>query len=83
MAGHKGAGYSQIVLGLVGFGVTLSALVKVVWIWAQTFLLPDNPRLYSAAMSGLALFLIAWLWSLWTSLTLFRRKDEPPRTSGH
>ena len=76
MGGHK-VGYLQILLALVGFVVTLIALIRIVYLWAQEFLLPNDPGLYYSAMIGMAVFLISWTWSLLTSLAIFRRANEP------
>lgn len=74
MAGRKIAGILQMLIGLAGFAVTLIALIRVVLLWAREFQLPDEPWLYKAAMMGIVVFMIAWLWSLHTSLTLFRKR---------
>jgi hypothetical protein len=71
MARRK-SGYPQMLLALGGFGVTLYALVRIVMEWSREFLLPDNPALYKAAIAGIGAFLLAWFWSLITSLSLFR-----------
>jgi len=73
MAGFK-SGYVQMFLALAGFLVTLVALIQIVLAWAREFLLPDNPRLYESAIGGMAVFLLGWVWSLLTSLILFRKK---------
>ena len=74
MAGFK-SGYVQMLLGLGGFALTMVALVKIVLAWAHEYLLPNDPALYEAAIMGIAIFLVSWVWSLLTSLTLFRRKS--------
>lgn len=74
MASHKTAGYLQMILALAGFVVTLIALVRIVLVWVQEFQLPNDPHLYYAAIAGIAIFLVAWIWSLGTSLTFFREK---------
>ena len=71
MAGRR-SGYAQIILGLVGFGLTMVAAVRFVLAWGQEFELPNDPGLYRMAIIGIAMFLAAWFWSLFTSLTLFR-----------
>lgn len=71
MARRK-SGYIQMLLAFGGFGVTLSALVRIMVEWAREFLLPDDPGLYKAAIAGIGVFLVAWVWSLLTSLALFR-----------
>jgi hypothetical protein len=71
MARRK-SGYVQIVLALVGFGLTMVAAIRFVLAWSQEFILPNDPGLYRMAIIGIALFLGAWFWSLVTSLALFR-----------
>ena len=71
MAGRR-AGYVQILLGLAGFTLTLIAAARFVLAWSQEFVLPNDPGLYRMAIAGIAIFLVAWFWSLLTSLALFR-----------
>jgi hypothetical protein len=73
MAGRK-VGYLQMLLSLGGFVLTLVALVRIVLLWAQDFQLPPEPGLYRSAIIGLAVVLLAWCWSLLTSLAEFRRR---------
>ena len=73
MAGWK-RGYAQMFLAVIGFIMTLVALARIVLLWAREFLLPDDPRLYKAAILGMAVFLVSWCWSLMTSLAIFREK---------
>lgn len=61
-----------MLLALGGFVVTLFALIRIVMDWGREFQLPNNPILYQAAIGGLGVFLIAWVWSLLTSLAIFR-----------
>jgi hypothetical protein len=77
MAGHK-SGYVQMLLALAGSVVTLVALVQIALAWARQFLLPDDPQLYSAAIVGIAVFLVSWFWSLLTSLTVLRQSNDQP-----
>ena len=71
MARRK-SGYVQMLLALAGFAVTLNAFVRIAIEWAREFLLPDDPALYKSAILGIGVFLVAWTWSLLTSLALFR-----------
>ena len=73
MARRKTAGYLQIVLSLAGFLITLGALIKFALFWVHDFEMPDDPALYRAAIIGIAIFIGAWLWSLVTSLAIFRQ----------
>ncbi|MFO1500355.1 MAG: hypothetical protein U1G07_18550 [Verrucomicrobiota bacterium] len=66
-------GYAQMLLSLAGFGVTLWYLVRIVLIWAREFQLPDDPSLYRNAILGIVVFLAGWVWSLFTSLAIFRK----------
>jgi len=72
MAGRK-SGYAQIVLALLGFIITLVALVRIVLLWVQDFQFPSGTHLVGAALIGLAVFVLAWGWSLLTSLAVFRK----------
>ena len=72
MAGYK-SGYVQIFLAVAGFIITLVAIVSIALVWSREFQLPDDQRLYLAAMIGVVVFLASWCWSLVTSLAIFRR----------
>lgn len=73
MGGRK-TGFLQMMLAIGGFVVTLVALIKIVLFWAHDFQLPAEARLYRTAISGMAVFLVSWVWSLLTSLAIFRDK---------
>jgi hypothetical protein len=72
MAGRRITGFAQMLLAIGGFIASLIALVRIGLFWAQELLLPDEPGLYRSAIIGIAVFLAAWFWSLFTSLVLFR-----------
>lgn len=72
MARRK-VGYVQIVLGLGGFFLTLWAVIQIALGWVREYQLPEGGELYQAAFTGLAVFLAAWIWSMLTSLELFRQ----------
>ncbi len=74
MAGQKASGYLQMLLALVGSVITLVAVVKLAWAWVQEFQLPGDPALYRWTILGIGIFLVSWIWSLLTSLALFRQK---------
>jgi hypothetical protein len=73
MGKRKFSGYLQMFLAFAGFIVTVLALIKWVLAWVQAFEVPTNPGLYKMACLGIAIFLVAWVWSLITSLTFFRK----------
>jgi hypothetical protein len=72
MGGRKGSGYSQILLSMAGFLITLVELVKIAVAWVQEFQLPADPALYRWTLIGMGIFLGAWIWSL------LRETQEPP-----
>ncbi|HOF71624.1 MAG TPA: GYF domain-containing protein [Verrucomicrobiota bacterium] len=80
IAGRRAAGLGQLLLAIAGFGAVCGWLVLVAW------------QIYNAATrgaelrptgwlggAGAALFALAWIWSLFTSLSLLReaRANEP------
>ena len=71
VARHRVAGGGQVLLSLAGFALILKWLISLVW---QTMsALQGGPAVAISATPGLAgglLFLVAWLWSLITSLQL-------------
>ena len=77
LAGRK-SGYVQIILAVAGFLVTLVALVKIVLVWVQDFQFPADGHLIGVAFIGLAVFLLAWTWSLVTSLAVFKSREAKP-----
>lgn len=74
MGKRRFTGCAQMILALLGFAITMVALCKIIMAWAQEFLLPNDPILYQAAILGIAIFLLSWIWSLATSLMFFRKK---------
>jgi hypothetical protein len=75
MAKRTITGLLQMGLAFAGFGITVVALIRFLLAWVQEFQLPEDPRLYHTAIAGLAIFAASWLWSLATSLALFRKRD--------
>jgi hypothetical protein len=73
------AGGLQIALSLLGFLVTLVALIRMALAWAQQFMLPDDPSLYYTAMAGIGIFIVGWVWSLITSLLVLRSSQDTPK----
>ena len=98
MAG-RAEGYAQVVLTLVGFGLTvLFGLKFIAWYLPHWSAINDpqaDPvetlsRVWQAvrwALLGIALFVVAWLWSLVTNAAILRsaqRDDDagkPPKLS--
>jgi hypothetical protein len=72
MAGYK-SGYVQMVLAVLGFLLTLVALVRIVLVWVQDFQFPTDGHLMGLAFIGMAVFALAWVWSLLTSLAVLRK----------
>jgi hypothetical protein len=78
MARRKVSGYSQMLLAIVGFFMTLVALAKIALAWVQDFQLPADPALYKLAIYGMAIFIVSWVWSLITSLEVLRESEKSP-----
>jgi hypothetical protein len=87
LAGRKLAGAGQLLLAVAGFGLMLMWFVRLMRDYYG--LISDAaaaPQLHwGGLISGGALFLVAWLWSLVTSLQLLRAVPKnvpsglPPR----
>jgi hypothetical protein len=73
MAGRLVAGTGQLVLALIGAGLFITWFVKLM---AQFFEQMDNGQPSRSVgwigQAGAAAFVLAWLWSLGTSLSLLR-----------
>lgn len=70
-AGHRLAGVLQLVISQTGFVTAM--LWTVAWLrdWIRAGAIPEQlgPRLWIALL-GIALFLLAWFWSLASSLQI-------------
>ncbi len=72
LAGQR-VGWIQVILALTGFVLTLWWAVGFVAEWIHTGSLPlELNRRFLIGLGGVVLFLIAWLWSLATSLQILR-----------
>ena len=84
LAGRRWVGSMQMLMAVSGFGVLMLwfwDLARQFWDLLQsndTVVHPDTRQL----MAGGILFGGAWLWSLWTSISILRQsKDGAPSTS--
>jgi hypothetical protein len=77
MAGAKLAGWLQMLLSLAGLILTIKAMVEFGLYWIRTQQLPDSGQIISL-LAGLGLFLGAWVWSLISSLIVFRAIPRNP-----
>jgi hypothetical protein len=81
MAGRYLAGIGQLALALLGFGLLIAWFISLM---TQMYrqLTTDAPARSVAWLgeAGAAIFVLAWIWSLVTSLALLReaRASEPP-----
>jgi len=77
VAAGRRAGYAQMALALVGFGLTLLWVGGLAWRWAK---FGEPPRMggwrFWAGLGGIAAFAAAWAWALGTSLELLRQSRE-------
>lgn len=84
LAGGRRAGYFQLALTAVGFGLTiLFGLPFIYWClahWERIYgpkrdvvaVFSETWHLLRWALLGIAIFLFAWIWALLTSLQLLR-----------
>ncbi|HZR17902.1 MAG TPA: hypothetical protein VFE51_11305 [Verrucomicrobiae bacterium] len=81
MAGRYLAGASQLALALLGFGLIIAWFISLMTQMYRQFT-TDAPTQSVAWLgeTGAAIFVLAWIWSLVTSLALLRaaRANEPP-----
>ena len=72
IAGRR-SGWLQAVLALVGFGLNIA---WALWFFARFLRSEELPEDLTAhvwlALTGVALFLVAWLWTLASSLQILR-----------
>jgi hypothetical protein len=66
------AGALQTVLALVGAGLTVYWLVLFATVWIQQGAFPEAPPSLALGVGGLGVLVLAWLWSLATSLSVLR-----------
>jgi hypothetical protein len=75
MAGRYVAGTGQLLLALAGFGLIAAWFVLVMMRLYDQINLDSSPEIGAygrVGLSGAALFAIAWVWSLVTSISLLR-----------
>ena len=72
ITGRRG-GWPQAVLAVVGFGLNLAWAMWFFAVLLRSDQLPENLTAHIwVALSGVAIFLIAWLWALVSSLQILR-----------
>jgi hypothetical protein len=78
-SGRRLAGLAQAALALTGFGLALLWLTSYGLAWLRAGALPEGlgPR-GGLGLAGLALFLLAWLWSLAAGLGRLRALARRP-----
>lgn len=84
MGGRRREGWPQLALSLVGAGLALGFLVEFVgrWVRSGRYPLDLGPWLWWAVL-GVALFGVAWLWSLATGRSLLAEVEgSRPRGGG-
>jgi len=73
LGGRRIAGALQMMLALTGFALTTSWAVGFAVAWIRTGEMPMGfDRLLLTGLTGILLFATAWLWSLASSLRLWR-----------
>ena len=81
LGGRWLAGSGQLILALAGFCLIIAWFVKVMLLFYQQIESNANPAPGSVAWlgeSGAATFAVAWIWSLFTSLSLLREARKTP-----
>lgn len=78
MAGHWGAGCGQLILSTVGFVLIMVWFVKEMVPYYHLMFSDEPPQLPSLKllMEGAVLFVLAWLWSLVTSISLLKEASK-------
>jgi hypothetical protein len=72
IAGRR-SGWAQLILGLIGFGLNFGWAVWFFAVLLRSEQLPENLTAHIwVALSGVAIFLIGWLWALVSSLQISR-----------
>lgn len=78
-AGRK-IGYVQAGIAVVGFAGSMLSLLAYLWQWIDRGEMPrelGNPALL-AAIASIAIFAVAWLWALRTSLQIRAEARQEP-----
>ncbi len=84
-AGRRRSGYGQLMLGIIGGIVTVTAVTKIALEWARSLQLEEGPdldqRLVWWTAGGVIIFTIGWFWALATSVQLLQQASsaKPPR----
>lgn len=72
LAGRR-VGWAQIVLALTGFAFTVGWFISFVQEWARLGdFPPDGGPHFRMGLSGIGLFVLAWLWAMFTGLHIQR-----------
>lgn len=79
MAGRRAEGVIQATLATVGAAMTVPWLLEFTGRWARdgAFPLDQGPQ-FPWAVTGLAVFGVAWAWSLHTALVVLRAARQRP-----
>ena len=82
IAGRK-SGVLQMAMALIGLGLTTFWFVTFLGDWVRTQQYPwEGGAHLGLGLMGLDLFILAWLWSLGTGLSILRQarsESTPPR----
>ena len=89
LAAGRRIGLVQLAFGVTGAIVSVIGLIACIWYWTRVKRFPwgatsedyrDFLPSFLIGLSGVAVFLIGWVWALVTSLGLLRlaRKQQPP-----
>jgi len=80
MARRLVAGMGQLLLAITGFALFLAWFVDVVGQFYGMINSNVDPRLHpKLALAGIGVFALAWLWALFTSLSLLREGKRNER----
>jgi len=79
VAGQR-IGICQMILSLMGFGLTVFWFVSTLMLWLRAGEIPlDGGSQLLIGLAGVGIFTLAWLWSLETGLRILRqaRRNSP------
>lgn len=82
IAGRYCIGIAQMILALMGFGFFIFWIISFYGQWIHTGEVPGDWGLYlKYALLGAGIFMVAWFWSLTTSLSLLQEGRENEKNS--
>lgn len=73
LAAGRAIGYAQAGTALAGFGLTLYGIFHITQAWLDLGEVPLGfPPALWVCLAGVGLFVVGWLWALFTSLAVLR-----------